>query len=112
MDPILQAALAAVGGTVLGVVGKWALERLLKRGDVAEEKHAESLERKVDLLLEKVSTMELNAVTAHERALAIQAKHEELRERINGGLTNHADRLRLLEEFRVEVRTRFKMKEE
>lgn len=122
MDPV-QAAIISIATFLAGIAAKWAVERFLKRGDEAEKKaeqvaakHAEDreteLDRKLDLLLLKVGNMELAAVKANEQAISIQAKHEELRERINGGLKDHAGRIRVLEEFRVEVQTRFKMMKE
>lgn len=107
MDSSTQSALAALGGTVLGVAGKWLLERLLNRAAQVEEAHAASLERKVDLLLQKVSAIELSNATATERALTIQAQHEELKRH----LTEVDGRIKGLEAFQVEIRTRLSLKE-
>lgn len=107
MDSTAQAALAAVGGTVLGVVGKWLLERVLSKAEEVEAQHARALEAKVDLLLQKVSAIELSNATAAERALAIQAQHEELKERLGG----FDSRMKALENFAVEIRTRLELKE-
>lgn len=116
MEPF-NAALLSAGTFIAGIVAKWAIEKFLRRHDENEKKaadaqaRAEKLERTGELqrVEQKIDVM-LNEISGMRNVF--EATTRELRERINGISSNYGERIRRLEDFRVEIRTRLDLKKE
>lgn len=116
MDPFNAAVLSAAT-FVGGIVVKWAVEKFLRRHDENEKKMADAQARADHLErtgeLQRVES-KIDSMLVEVRGMrsTFEATTTELRERINGISKDHGARIRSLEDFRVEIRTRFELKEE
>ena len=88
---------SSVGGAALWKFGEWLVVSKLKKGEVLEAKAESELERKVDLLLSKVTSIESESRVAAERAVAANAVVAEVKARIDGVSNNHGGRIGALE---------------
>lgn len=116
MDPF-NAAVLSIATFIGGIVVKWAVEKFLRRHDENEKKMADAQARADHLErtgeLQRVES-KIDSMLVEVRGMrsTFEATTTELRERINGISKDHGTRIRSLEDFRVEIRTRFALKEE
>lgn len=93
-DPTELIASALGGGGGATAVLLW----LFRRGQSAVEKTEEDAAKKLDQVLEKVGKIELSLATMAEKHSGLTGEVVGLRDRVNGGLENHATRIGKLEE--------------
>lgn len=77
---------------------KWLLFGRLKRGEELEAKAESATEQKLDLLLEKVTSIETEQRVAVERAAALDSVVREVKGRIDGLSANYGVRLGEIEQ--------------
>lgn len=91
--------LTAGGATGLAIlVGKYVWDTVRGRKEVLEERAETELERKVDLLLTKVTSIETEQRVAVEKAAALDAVVREVKGRIDGLSANYGVRLGEIEQ--------------
>ena len=91
--------LTAGGATGLVVLlGKYVWDTVRGRKERLEERAESELERKVDLLLTKVTGIETEQVRGIERSAALDAVVREVKGRIDGISANYGQRLGELEQ--------------
>lgn len=97
--------LSGPGAVALWAAGKWAVGRFVKKADSAEEQLQKIEATKLDLVLEKVTSIEVElADLRHEgkssadRQKQIEAAVAEVRQRVDGVSNNHGPALDLLKQ--------------